>query len=47
MRDTESPEWADYAAERHDAERADQWRYPEPGQWVGGEWRTPEPEETP
>jgi hypothetical protein len=37
----------DYAAERHDAERADQWRYPEPGQWVGGEWRTPEPEETP
>ena len=33
---TEQP--YDYAAERDDARRADWWKYPTPGQWVGGEW---------
>lgn len=40
---SEQPEWASYARERHDAERAEGWRYPMPGQWTGGEWREPEP----
>jgi hypothetical protein len=44
---SDGPEWADYARERHDAQTVDQWRYTTPGQWVGGEWRTAEPEETP
>lgn len=29
----------DYAAERDDARRADWWKCPTPGQWIGGEWR--------
>jgi len=29
----------DYRPEREDARRANQWRYPTPGQWVDGEWR--------
>jgi hypothetical protein len=32
----------DYARERHEAERADSWRFPPPGQWIAGEWREPE-----
>jgi hypothetical protein len=35
----------DYARERDDAENADAWRYPPPGRWVAGEWRTPDREE--
>jgi len=40
---TEEP--YDYAAERDDARRADWWKYPTPGQWVGGEWRSWDPAE--
>lgn len=30
----------DYAREIDDARNHDGWRYPRPGQWVDGEWRT-------
>jgi len=43
---TEQPEWASYARERHDAEKATGWRYSKPGQWgTDGEWHEAEPED--
>lgn len=35
MSDIEPTFYADYRAARD----ADWWRYPQPGQWIAGEWR--------
>jgi len=37
--DIEPTYYADYRSECETARRADWHRYPQPGQWVGGEWR--------
>lgn len=39
MSDIEPTYYADYRTARDGARDADQWRYPQPGQWVAGEWR--------
>ena len=39
MSDTEPTYYADYRTARDDARQADGWRYPQPGQVIGGEWR--------
>lgn len=36
--DIEPTTYPAYRAARDDA-KADQWRYPQPGQWIAGEWR--------